>query len=176
MGLTIVLAKALHKLCIFLFIRAYTLGRMQIHSSLYALIIEIFQESLVVGEQTFVPIPSSPSATSLSTDRMPVHIDDQHIERKIKALEIAHQIAEILIAITPITTPPISKRVAWWEGHLSCELGVGIKCTFVIMTISHKVPVLSALSTLALSYPIPVFSSIKEQALTIVNQCPSISS
>ena len=123
-GLTVAFAEPLHESLILLLVGAHAIGRMQVHRGLHALLVEILEESLVVGEESFVPVPACPASTSLRTDGVPVHIDDEHVEGQVELLEIADKVAEILIAVTPVAAPPVAEGVARRQGHLASELGV----------------------------------------------------
>ena len=97
---------------------------MKVHGSLHALFVEIRKKLFVVWEQTFIPVPARPSTASLGADGMPVHIYDEHVKRQVQLSEAGNEVAEILVAITPIAAPPITEGIAWGKGNLACELGV----------------------------------------------------
>ena len=85
---------------------------MQVHGGFHAGIVEEFQELLIVREEAFVPVPAGPTAPGLWRNRMPVHIHHQHVERNVKVLEIADEVAEVLVAVAPVAAPPVAKGVA----------------------------------------------------------------
>ena len=78
-----------------------SVSRMQVESDLKALAFEIFHELLRVREETLVPCPSCPSATSF-VGIMPVHVHYEHVKRDVICMELVHQRAHLLVGVCPV--------------------------------------------------------------------------
>ena len=173
-GLAVVLAVALHKLVVLLFVWTHAVGRMQVHGCLYALFIKVGEELLVVREDAFVPVPASPAAAAFRRVGVPVHIDDNHVEWQVEAMEVADEVAQFFVAVTPVTAPPIAEGVTWRQRHLACELREALQGSFVVVSISHEVPVLCTFCACSLCYPIPVLCAVEDIILGVIDKRPAI--
>ena len=105
---------------------------------------------------------------------MPVHIHHQHVERNVEALEVAYQVAKILVAVAPISAPPVAKGVARRQGNVAGKAGEAFQRLLVVGAVNHEIPVLSALCAWASGHPIPVGVAVEQQAVRVVNQRPSV--
>ena len=61
-----------------------------------------------------------------------------------------------MITIHPITTPPITESITGRKRHTAGKKSIVFQCSFIIMSISHKIPVLSPLNMFTSLHPIPV--------------------
>ncbi len=95
--------------------------RMQIHRRLQPVLVQLFQKRIGIGKQHLVPRVSRPTqhlarlihrahGSELLIAHVPVHVDHQHIERRVVLPEIAHQLVELLVAIRPVARPPHAER------------------------------------------------------------------
>ena len=127
---------------------------MQIDCHLKVIGLEVIHELAWVREEAFVPCPSGPSATA-GISVMPVHVDNEHIERDIICMELVHESSKFLVCIGPVAGPPISECESWRERHLAgkdCEV---LKGSLVVMSICHEIPIL-ALPFRSFCCPCPV--------------------
>ena len=173
-GLAVLDAGLCDEFLILLLVGSYAVGRVQVHGCLYALFVEEGQELLIVGEEPFVPVPACPAAACLFADGMPVHVDDEHVEGQVKALEAGDKVAQVLVGVAPVAAPPVAEGVSRRQGHLACELREALQRALVVVAVCHEVPVLSAFGTLAFGDPVPVLCPVEEVALGVVDECPAI--
>ena len=61
-----------------------------------------------------------------------------------------------MITIHPVTTPPITESITGRKRHTTGKKSVVFQCSFIIMSINHKIPVLSSLGMFTSLHPIPV--------------------
>ena len=106
---------------------------------------------------------------------MPVHIYYQHIQRNLISIKIINQVTELFIRIQPIARPPIAKRIAGRQRHLTCKESVVFQSLLVIMPVSHEIPVLSSIGG-TFFRPLPVRIVIEQKSLRIINKRPAIGS
>jgi hypothetical protein len=127
--------------------------------------LDLLQESVGIGKEQLVPCISRPSELMprlvllarepvLMKRQMPVHVDDQHIERDVVLAKSAHQIFEFLIAVSPVTRPPRAECESRRQRNASGDSREVSKRLFVIVSVAEKVPVLS-ISERALHHPGP---------------------
>ena len=88
-------------------------------------------------------------------------------------MKIIDQITELFIRIQPITRPPIAKCVTGRQRHLASKKSIVFQGLFIVMPVSHEVPVLPFISGAFLS-PVPVRIIIKQKSVGIVNERPAI--
>ena len=166
-----------HILCqfrIFFFIRSHSIRRVQVEGYFHVILFEVSEESFRIRKQVPVPGPTSPTAFSLFRI-MPVHIYYQYIQRNLIRMEIINQITEFLIRVQPIARPPVTERIAGWQRHFSGKKSIIFQSCFIIMSISHEVPVLPAISR-TLFHPIPILIIIKQKSLRIIDESPAVRS
>src|SRR5262249_46436517 len=95
------------------FPRLYSRRRMEVQRSFQTLRSNLLQKSIGIGKEQLVPGVSRPAKSVsglvvlaaepvLVKREMPVHVDDQHIERDIVVAEAANQVFEFLITVSPI--------------------------------------------------------------------------
>ena len=173
-GLAVLDAGPLYELLILLFVGAHAVGGVEVHGGLHALLVKVGEELLVVGEESFVPVPSRPAAAGLFADGVPVHVDDEHVEGQVKALEAGDEVAEVLVGVAPVAAPPVAEGVAGRQGNLSGKLREAAERTLVVVTVGHEVPVLCAFGTLSFGDPVPVLCAVEEIALGVVDERPAV--
>jgi hypothetical protein len=129
-------------------------GRVKVECDLQALIVEVSKERLGVGEEEWVPGVAGPTQVvprliglmhgfQLDLVEMPVHVDDEHIQRDIVFMEAAHEIIEFLVAIGPVTRPPDSEGEARRQRYAASDTDVVAECLLVVVTVAEEVPVLA---------------------------------
>ena len=153
------------------FVCGHSIGRMQVEGDLQVAFLQMGQQPAIVGEEAFVPRPSRPSSLA-GGGVVPVHVDDQYIQRDIIALEVVHQLAQVVVRVGPVARPPVAEGVAGRQRHLSGKEGEIFQCGFVVVPVAHEVPVLALLSVARL-YPRPV-GVVEQEVARIVNQRPSV--
>ena len=167
-------AHALGKLLVFLLVGSHAVGGMQVHRGVDALLVEKTEELAIVGEEVFVPVPARPSATSLLADGVPVHVDDEDVERDVVLAKPPHQITEVLVGVAPVAAPPIAKGIARRHRHTASEARIALQGSLVVVAVTHEVPVLSTLGSRPFLHPVPVRIAIEEEALRIIHQRPAV--
>ena len=172
--LAVGVAVAAGKLGVAFLVGAHTVGGVQVHSGFHAGIVEEFQELLIVGKEALVPVPAGPAATGFGRNRMPVHVHHQHVERYVEALEVAYEVAEVLVAVAPVAAPPVAKGIAWWQRHVAGKAGEALQRLLVVGAVNHKIPVLGTVGTRTRGHPIPVGVAVEQQTARVVNQRPAI--
>ena len=173
-GLAVLDAGPLYELLVLLFVGAHAVGGVQVHGCLHALLVKEGEELLVVGEEPFVPVPSCPAAAGLFADGVPVHVDDEHVEGEVKALESGDEVAQVLVGVAPVAAPPVAEGVAGRQGHFSGKLREAAQGALVVVTVGHEVPVLCAFGTVAFGDPVPVLCSVEEIASGVVDERPAV--
>ena len=175
-GLAVVLSVALHELVVLLLVGTHAVGRVQVHRGLHALLVEVGEELPVVGEDALVPVPAGPAAASFLGVGVPVHVDDDHVERQVEAMEVADEVAQVLVAVCPIAAPPVAESVSGRQRHLAGKLREALQGTFVVVPVGHEIPVLRTFRTLSLSHPVPVCRAVEDVVLGIVDERPAVRS
>ena len=80
-----------------------------------------------------------------------------------------------MITIHPVTTPPITESITGGKRHTTCKKSVVFQCSFIIMSISHKIPVLSPLGMFTSLHPIPVIRiTIEKKIVGVIYASPSV--
>ena len=113
-----------------------------------------FQEIRRRGEQLLLPGVASPAdALSVfvlggillpeSPGLVPVHVDDQYVDRDVDRFEFPDQVDEFVVGVLPVAAPPVAERVLRGQRRAACdELEVG-ECLFVVVAIGEEVEVLA---------------------------------
>ncbi len=80
-----------------------------------------------------------------------------------------------MITIHPVTTPPITESITGGKRHTTSKKSVVFQCSFIIMSISHKIPVLSPLGMFTSLHPIPVIRiTIEKKIVGVIYASPSV--
>ena len=73
---------------------------------------------------------------------VPVHVDDQHVDRNVDRLEFLHQVDELVVGILPVAAPPIADGVLRGQRRTACdELEVGERL-LVVVSVGEEVQIL----------------------------------
>src|SRR6185312_237864 len=113
---------------------------------------------------------------------VPIHIDNEHIERNIVFAESAHQILKFLVAVCPITRPPRTKSEPRRQRDFACHPGEVGERLLVVVSVAEEIPILT-ISFRTLHYPWPraLLASrktkiirVEERTLGVVHQHPAV--
>ena len=148
---------------IFLLIPIHTVGRVQVEGNLQVVVIEVFEQTAVVGEKLLVPGPACP-ATTVLLGVVPVHINHEHIKGEAIVAQVFGKIAHLLVGVEPVARPPVAESIARRQRHLPCKARIVLQSTLIVGAIGHEVPVLSV-GVLSLGHPLPLWVTVEEQAL-----------
>src|SRR5450631_1129162 len=85
---------------------------------------------------------------------VPIHVNDQHIERDIVVAEAMHQVLELLVAVGPVARPPCAEGKARRQRDASGNFGVVGERLLVIVAVAKEIPVL-AIACRTLHHPGP---------------------
>ncbi len=113
---------------------------------------------------------------------VPLHVDDQHIQRHIVLAKTAYQLIKFLIGVGPVARPPGTKGEAWWQRNRAGDLDEVGERLLVVMAISKEIPVLTlARGTehhpgprAALAMQKLEVGGIEERPRRVVDQSPAI--
>ena len=74
---------------------------------------------------------------------VPVHVDDQHVDRNVDRLEFLHQVDELVVRILPVAAPPVAEGVLRGQRRAACdELEIGERL-LVVVPVGEEVEVLA---------------------------------
>ena len=128
-------------------------GGMEVERDLQLFVFGPSEEIRGRGEELFLPGVAGP-ADALSVfvpgrvllaqppGLVPVHVDDQHVERHVHRLEFLHQIYELVARILPVAAPPVAEGVLRGQRRPACdELEIGQRL-FVVVPVGEEIQVL----------------------------------
>ena len=126
--------------------------RVQIHRRLQPILVQLFQERIRVGKQHLVPRVARPPQhlsrlihrahrPQLLIAHVPVHVDDQHIQRRVILPEVPHQLVESLVGIRPIPRPPDAERKPRRQRNAPGHAHKIAQRLLVVVPVTEKVPV-----------------------------------
>lgn len=122
------------------------------------------------------------TGTAGTESEMPVHIDDEDVERDVIAAEATNEIFQFLIAVSPVTRPPGSESKARWHRNAAGNFNEVSERLLVIVAIFEEVPIL-AVAGRPLHHPGPrairaideaEIVRIKERPRRIVDDRPAV--
>src|ERR1700722_2585584 len=126
---------------------------MQISRSLEPLLMHIGKKTIGIWKQNFIPRITGPAEFvsgciefvgrgKFIERRVPIHVDDQHVEWRVVCAKSLDQLVEFLIAVRPITRPPGTERESRRQRYLSCGFGEIVERASVIVAVTEEVPIL----------------------------------
>ncbi len=74
---------------------------------------------------------------------VPVHVDDEDVQRGVVLMEAAHQVVEFLVAIGPVARPPDAEGEARRQWNAAGDTDVVAECLLVVVAVAEEVPVLA---------------------------------
>jgi hypothetical protein len=133
--------------------RLYPRRRMQVQGGLQTLGMHFSQKLFRARKQLLVPRIAGPSqffsrlvhlalGLELLVAEVPVHVNDQHVERRIVLAEAAHQFVELLVAIVPVARPPCAEGEARRKRDAADDMHEVSESLVVILSVAKEVPVL----------------------------------
>ncbi len=81
-------------------------------------------------------------ACSCSLADVPVHVDHQHIERHIVLVEAAHQLVQLLVAVSPVARPPRAEGKPRRQRNAPGHAHDNRQRLAVVVPVAEEVPVL----------------------------------
>ncbi len=113
----------------------HAIGGMQVERHFQSILMHPCDESLRVWNGGAVPCPSGPPL------RMPVHVENHHVHGYVVAFHIIYNLHEFVGRVALVLAIPISQHIERRHGLSSCYLDEIAQCLFVLVAISHEVPV-----------------------------------
>ena len=143
---------SLCKTLVRLLVRLNTRGRVEVQRGLEILLVTPREEVLGRREELLLPGVACPAHTLiilillriLSTQApglVPIHIDDEHIERNIQRAHSLDQVAQLIVRILPIATPPISEYILRRERNIARYTGVVLQRLGIFVSVGKEVQI-----------------------------------
>jgi hypothetical protein len=70
---------------------------------------------------------------------VPVHIDDEDVERDVVFVEAADQLVEFLVAVSPVARPPGAEGKARGQGDAAGDFDVVAESLAVVVAVAEEV-------------------------------------
>jgi hypothetical protein len=123
-------------------VRPDAVCRMQIECSLQSQRVQVGEQSMGVGEEIPVPGVTGPSTRGVAgIGDVPVHVDDAYRQGQIMRSKVAHQVKQFVLAIGPVTAPPIAQRPAWKQGNGTAQAPIIAQACREIATVTKKIEI-----------------------------------
>jgi hypothetical protein len=151
-------------------VRPDAVCRMQIECSLQSQRVQVGEQSMGVGEEIPVPGVTGPSTRGVAgIGDVPVHVDDAYRQGQIMRSKVAHQVKQFVLAIGPVTAPPIAQRPAWKQGNGTAQAPIIAQACREIATVTKKIEIDTVGLPIASDHP-PVF---QQRRLRVVHERPA---
>ncbi len=126
---------------------------MEIERGLESFFVEVVEEEFRRGEENAVPSVAGPAEIvarlvflalghKLLLVDVPVHVDDQYVERHTVLVKAGDNVVEFLVAVGPIARPPSPEGEARRQRDPSRNPNIVAECLFVVVAVAEEVPVL----------------------------------
>src|SRR5579862_3946898 len=73
---------------------------------------------------------------------MPVHVNDEYVQRRVVLVEAAHDVLNLLVAVGPVARPPRAKGEAGRQRDAAGNAHIIAQRLLVVMSITEEVEVL----------------------------------
>ena len=156
---------------------------MEVERHLQLFVLGPLEEVRGRGEQLLLPRVARPAdaltvfvlrriALAQAPCLVPVHIDDQHVDRHVHRLEFVHQIDEFVVRILPVAAPPVAQRI--FRRHRRAAGDERVVGQFVVVSVGEEVEVLTVAFGTRFD-PLFPFGTVGRQHMTlrIVDQGPA---
>ena len=158
---------------------------MEVERHLQLFVLGPLEEVRGRGEQLLLPRVARPAdaltvfvlrriALAQAPCLVPVHIDDQHVDRHVHRLEFVHQIDEFVVRILPVAAPPVAQRIFRRHRRAAGDERVVGQRLFVVVSVGEEVEVLTVAFGTRFD-PLFPFGTVGRQHMTlrIVDQGPA---
>ena len=166
---------------------------MQVQRDLQSFLVQVPEERLGIRKQQTIPAITCPALgvsrlifllrKPAQAERLvPLHIDDQHVERHVVLVKTVHEFVEFLVGVGPITRPPRAEGEARRQRNGPGDLDEVGERLLVVVAIGEEVPVL-ALARRPLQDPRPravlalkkpEVGRVEERPRGVIYQHPSV--
>ena len=158
-------------------------GRVQVHRRVQPLLVDPAEERVGIREVGAVPGVAGPAqplprlvlGLALPAQLegvVPVHVDDQHVQRHVVAVEVLDQLLLLRVGVRPVARPPGAEGEARRHRDLPGHAREVRERAAVVVAVAEEVPVLP-LPRCALHHPRPR-ARVEQRALRVVHQRPAV--